>query len=453
MLHSCKNCGGTLTFFQDASPTPNTPSFMEFFRVFVVCGATTFLLTSSGLYIVGRALDAAGRLALERAREEVTAAGFSYASPPDAFKIKDSENAVLWIRKAERESKANVDRSCIDCSVIQAAVEGNPTAVKLDEARRMSEKRLKSIKLLKIAATKKGVDWGIDHRGWPHPYEPKESDPGHSQLFELGNLIAVRAIIDQYDGKPAQAAEDIRLGLWLARTVDARGDLLGHLIALNIYRRSLEAARVVLPQIRAEAALKAWGAFLKPDELVARFRRAVEIDAFASGENNLAQTSSNSGLVAIWYGLAFLKFDMAASHRLQTALLKTLELPYPLIHANYRKAESTNAVWPLGGILRRMLNIESYNSLNLRDVANLRMALAAIETQRSLERGIIPRSVAGIDPFSGRNLKFKLDSSRATIYSVGPDGQDDGGKPFNYSDLKGDITWQMPLVPSPAPAK
>jgi hypothetical protein len=43
-----------------------------------------------------------------------------------------------------------------------------------------------------------------------------------------------------------------------------------------------------------------------------------------------------------------------------------------------------------------------------------------------------------LDPFSGRGLIYRASGTNWLLYSVGPDGVDDGGKPANAS-RKGDL--------------
>ena len=50
------------------------------------------------------------------------------------------------------------------------------------------------------------------------------------------------------------------------------------------------------------------------------------------------------------------------------------------------------------------------------------------------------------DPFTGQALKCKFSGQRAVVYSVGPDGIDNGGAPFDQKTENGDITFELPAV-------
>ena len=51
-----------------------------------------------------------------------------------------------------------------------------------------------------------------------------------------------------------------------------------------------------------------------------------------------------------------------------------------------------------------------------------------------------------IDPFSGQPLRLKLDGKDLVLYSVGPDGTDDGGAPWNEATKHGDLVFRLEKV-------
>ena len=48
------------------------------------------------------------------------------------------------------------------------------------------------------------------------------------------------------------------------------------------------------------------------------------------------------------------------------------------------------------------------------------------------------------NPFSGKPLHYKLDSAGPVIYSVGPNGKDEGGMP-RAPVSEGDLVWRYRL--------
>jgi hypothetical protein len=59
---------------------------------------------------------------------------------------------------------------------------------------------------------------------------------------------------------------------------------------------------------------------------------------------------------------------------------------------------------------------------------------------------LIPQYLSAVpeDPFSEKPPIYRRQSSGYALYSVGPDGKDDGGKPLDYKTYLGDVTWDEP---------
>ena len=98
-----------------------------------------------------------------------------------------------------------------------------------------------------------------------------------------------------------------------------------------------------------------------------------------------------------------------------------------------------------------------------RNQAELRMLLCALALRcYRLDHGELPPALADlvpeylaevpVDPFSGRPLVYRRQDGEYLLYSVGPDGQDDGGTPWQESP---DETWTAPGtdIPLDPPAK
>ena len=48
-----------------------------------------------------------------------------------------------------------------------------------------------------------------------------------------------------------------------------------------------------------------------------------------------------------------------------------------------------------------------------------------------------------LDPFDGKPLRMKRTERGLIVYSIGPDGNDDGGTPFDSEKKTGDITFTL----------
>jgi hypothetical protein len=57
------------------------------------------------------------------------------------------------------------------------------------------------------------------------------------------------------------------------------------------------------------------------------------------------------------------------------------------------------------------------------------------------------------DPFDGNPLRMSAKDGGVLIYSIGPDGKDDGGAPLDRKHQTGDIVFHLkPTLPATQPA-
>ena len=48
-----------------------------------------------------------------------------------------------------------------------------------------------------------------------------------------------------------------------------------------------------------------------------------------------------------------------------------------------------------------------------------------------------------LDPFNGDPLRIKRTDQELVLYSIGPDGADDDGAPFDAQERTGDLTFRL----------
>jgi hypothetical protein len=151
------------------------------------------------------------------------------------------------------------------------------------------------------------------------------------------------------------------------------------------------------------------------------------------------------------YGLFFLNDDVAVHQAIFRRLLEEAEKPYPDCLRGWAgvPAEVEN----LPGILHRT-STPAYAPLlpvvaradASRRVAQLAIAVAVYHIGENrfparLEE-VVPKYLPQIppDPFTGQPLKMKATADGVVVYSIGPDGVDDGGAPLTEDKpQKGDI--------------
>ncbi len=84
-----------------------------------------------------------------------------------------------------------------------------------------------------------------------------------------------------------------------------------------------------------------------------------------------------------------------------------------------------------------------------RRVARLGLAMARYraENEKFPEKldGLVPKFITAVprDPFDGKPLRLKQTADGPIVYSIGPDQKDDGGKPLEPEERKGDIIFKL----------
>ena len=141
------------------------------------------------------------------------------------------------------------------------------------------------------------------------------------------------------------------------------------------------------------------------------------------------------------YGLVWLEDDLAVHEALFRRLTEELAKPYPECLRGWAGVEAQ--LRPLPGVLHR-LSTPAYARLLpavARADASRRVAYFAVAVARYLRdkhqlpgraEDVVPTYLPQVptDPFTGQPLKLKTTADGVVVYSVGPDGVDDGGAPL-----------------------
>ena len=121
----------------------------------------------------------------------------------------------------------------------------------------------------------------------------------------------------------------------------------------------------------------------------------------------------------------------------------------------YTRQNSTNQV-----IIIKYSNLFVYINSGRKPATADRTSTSVNRTgEDSLQNGSLPKSLqqlvpafidtTPVDPFSGQPFIYRVEKTGYALYSVGPDGVDDGGEPIDRSTEMGDLS----LVPRPAAEK
>ena len=272
-----------------------------------------------------------------------------------------------------------------------------------------------------------------------------------------------------------------------ARSRAARGDVRGALRDIHALFVQAEHAGSTPILISALTALRADGAAMaalravlaagraSPDDLAAlrveeslsyrrllersvRMEEAFRLAVFSSMEGGRASDSEAWMLYGFSpslrpvYRIFLLRNDLAAHSRLSAEHRRLAARAYHEARDGWEKVEQdvpigpmailTNHLTPaLGGAARMCAQGDAR-----RGVA--RTALAAVRYRA--RHGRLPGTpadlvgelltVVPVDPFDGRAIRWKPTKDGAVVYSIGPDGKDDGGAPFDAEKRTGDIS-------------
>jgi hypothetical protein len=93
------------------------------------------------------------------------------------------------------------------------------------------------------------------------------------------------------------------------------------------------------------------------------------------------------------------------------------------------------------------------------ELARLGLATARYRTEmgacpKTLEE-LTPKFITAIppDPFDGKPLRMAARDGGVVLYSIGPDGRDDGGAPWDNEHRTGDLTFRLGEAVPVAPGK
>jgi hypothetical protein len=149
-----------------------------------------------------------------------------------------------------------------------------------------------------------------------------------------------------------------------------------------------------------------------------------------------------------------MKLDVASAVRSHLLLVRAMALPYPQRRDEYPKTldRTLSTGWVLADYaLPQYTNVQDKVFVG---VAELRLARAALEAVNFKEaKGRWPNSIEELsgpsgakafeDPFAAAPLKLVRDKNGLVIYSVGPDGKDDGGAAYDADKKTGDLSWRL----------
>lgn len=301
---------------------------------------------------------------------------------------------------------------------------------------------------------------------------PVDLTPGVDALLpHLGKIKGLARVADfeaelkRESGRPAEAAAGILANVGLARTLDEEPILVSQLVRSALIKMAVASLeRSMTAEGFKDAELSDLATAFTAAERTNLMRRTLigeramlmpsfrmsgaAIKGDTGNEEGNPETPSGSPLVGQQrapLGISgFLERDLNFFLRAMETNIAVLSLPPPQSLAATNLDEQFSLQASRKYYIFSGLFLPSISKISVREAdgfARLRTAGTALAIERfrlangRLPNGLVeltPRflSAMPIDPFDGASLRYKQLPKGYVVYSVGPDGRDDGGKEF-----------------------
>ena len=381
-------------------------------------------------------------------REKGEPLKFIELAPPP---VSEAENAAPLYRKAyaARQLAGTEEREIFDAL--------NPKAQKAPSKMRIRELLKRNQKALSLAREAAARPFCRFDSTWTGNEIPAAIlFPQYAEMRSLARLLCVQALQEARDGNSAAALDNLRAVYRMGDHVNSDAILISFLVARaidmigdNILAQVLE----LQPQQTAQA--QAFEASLPHTDWSAVFRRAylaersvgisgfevfgaVPLSAFDWDHlPELPQWTAKS--VAILWS-PFSKLDEVYFLRLWTKRLNELQ-PISMPLKPHPSAADPLDQSPFYANITRMLTPVFIRTVEIRDAAEVarcqRQNVLAISAYRAAHNGAYPVTLQQAatawkapllpDPYNGKPFGYRSDGQTFILYSVGPNGADDGG--------------------------
>jgi hypothetical protein len=288
----------------------------------------------------------------------------------------------------------------------------------------------------------------------------------------VANFLHLEGILLAQENKADQALVSARGVLNAGRSIGDEPLMISQLIRMGPELLAIPSIERILAQSQAlEKALESAQRLLEDEAaqplllIGARGERAQnfqEMERIKTGDVKL----SKSGGPSRWYdfgenlsGSLYVRFNQAPLLRLATKCVEIAKLPPEDQLLQLKQLKETETKLPTLVALW-LPAYEKFVQACVRNQAYLRCAYVALAVERyRLTHGRWPDSLAEVvpkflrmlpgDPYNGQPLHYRRTKDGVVIYSVGPDGNDDGGKVDrkNPTALGTDLGFQLWDVP------
>lgn len=373
--------------------------------------------------------------------------------------VPDTENGALLLNEAFlliRTLPDNRSNEVVELKLLERANEWEPsTRASVAEYAQLNELALAKVReALELSASRFPADFS---------FGPDTPLPHLARLKEMARILQLRSCLAADEGRGPASAEDISTLVRLARTLDDEPIAISFLVRCAIVQMAVKATERNLNRTGfgedASAALQRAFAESPNSNLLARAfigERATMAPAFRLSRSEAEAITRDdddarnprppqrySGKAGIFnWATGFFERDL--NFYLQTMgksiSLAALQPPAALALTNHFDQATTRASKRL--YILSAMSLPSFTKIAVRDAtiqANAKLAVVALAIERfRIARGKLPETLEELvprfldrvphDPFDGKPLRYRQLPTRYVIYSVGSDGNDDGGR-------------------------
>lgn len=283
------------------------------------------------------------------------------------------------------------------------------------------------------------------------PSNPLDRDLEDVQrVRRVASVLQSQTVLEANAGKPNDAVRSVRAGLALTRAVGDEPSLIGQLVRIALGAVAGRSAERVLALGEPDEGLAELQAeFLREAEssklLVGlRGERASVSRIFGLMESGEFTDTPGTGLptaggISAWAMRTHVTYDWATSLDILTRYINAAKLP-----PEQRQAAMKAVPQPPSGDIRTLMTqlllpaAEKVTDATLRIRGELSAVAVGIACERYRRQfgqwpsslDAIPKSLLASvpgDPFGGRPLQYKRFEDGVVVYSIGPDGIDNGG--------------------------
>ena len=408
-------------------------------------------------------LDLAVRQEMAAIRVEAGAVALSVAPP----RVPDSQNAAVLYRQAwEALAARNDGPEKWDRAVAEWLHPREGKFRPADERMRaFLERSQAAIELLRKAAERPACNFGTQY----NPPSVAVVLPSLSKMRDLSRLLCLSSRAAASKGRMDDAMDDLHAAWVLAEHCTAEPALIASLVAFAAEAQAFDTCQYVLDHgtLNHESLDASVGAV--PVSYQDALHRSMRMETafgmcmFTMADPAMAFPAEHAPGVAdavIGAAAPYRAFlwnaDVAAYLRWMHRYEQLSSEPYFKSVSEWQSPRQKAGREGVGGLLASIIAPSFSRSAELAAIADAQRRLVTVSIamwRYRLAEGSFPSELGQLvphyvfkvptDPFTGESMNMARTDDGIVIYSVGPDMNDDGGKPLDRRTLKGDVSLRL----------